>query len=148
MHLWMFLKCSISKVRTDFECVRMANDVPVKQKPTIPMGPIIYGIKAMLTQPLHLAPLPNQVTLLAASTLAQTASMAALSSRRRAFFSFARLDFLWARNIKTTWLSSLTSSVGQVFKRDRLFIHKGNSVERGSHVKHFHNKMSYAAPLL
>lgn len=36
-----------------------------------------------------------QVTLLAASTLAQTASMAALSSWRRAFFSFALLDFLW-----------------------------------------------------
>lgn len=33
-------------------------------------------------------------TLLAASTLAQTASIAALSSRRRAFFSFALLDFL------------------------------------------------------
>lgn len=35
------------------------------------------------------------VTLLAASTLAQMASMAALSSRRRAFFSLALLDFLW-----------------------------------------------------
>lgn len=38
---------------------------------------------------------PTQATLLAASTLAQTASMAALSSRRRAFFSLALFDFLW-----------------------------------------------------
>lgn len=40
------------------------------------------------------------VTLLAASTLAQTASIAALSSRRRAFFSFALLDFLWTREVR------------------------------------------------
>lgn len=37
----------------------------------------------------------NWGTLLAASTLAHTASIAALSSRRLAFFSFALLDFLW-----------------------------------------------------
>lgn len=43
----------------------------------------------------RLARLLLEVTLLAASTLAQMASMAALSSRRRAFFSLALLDFLW-----------------------------------------------------
>lgn len=43
----------------------------------------------------HLTLLQVKVTLLAASTLAQMASMAALSSRRRAFFSLALLDFLW-----------------------------------------------------
>lgn len=48
------------------------------------------------------AQLPVKVTLLAASTLAQMASMAALSSRRRAFFSFALLDFLW--EIKEQWM--------------------------------------------
>lgn len=43
----------------------------------------------------HRTRLEVNATLLAASTLAQMASMAALSSRRRAFFSFALLDFLW-----------------------------------------------------
>lgn len=42
----------------------------------------------------------TNITLLAASTLAQTASMAALSSRRRAFFSFALLDFLWTQEMR------------------------------------------------
>lgn len=48
------------------------------------------------TKSLHV----TMVTLLAASTLAQTASIAALSSRRRAFFSFALLDFLWTREVR------------------------------------------------
>lgn len=39
----------------------------------------------------------GRVTLLAASTLAQTASMAARSSSRFCFFSFALLDFLCER---------------------------------------------------
>lgn len=47
----------------------------------------------------RLAWLLLEVTLLAASTLAQMASMAALSSRRRAFFSFALLDFLWETRV-------------------------------------------------
>lgn len=38
---------------------------------------------------------PLMRTLLAASTLAHTASIAALSSRRFCFFSFALLDFLY-----------------------------------------------------
>lgn len=37
----------------------------------------------------------STLTLLAASTLAQTAAMAARSSSRRCFFSLALLDFLW-----------------------------------------------------
>jgi hypothetical protein len=39
----------------------------------------------------------RRITLLAASTLAQTASMAARSSNRFCFFSFALLDFLCNR---------------------------------------------------
>lgn len=59
----------------------------------------------------HLTLLQAKVTLLAASTLAQMASMAALSSRRRAFFSFALLDFLWeiravTNRIKTHTMTS------------------------------------------
>lgn len=46
------------------------------------------------------------VTLLAASTLAQTASMAARSSNRFCFFSFALLDFLCNRE-KQSWLEGL-----------------------------------------
>lgn len=52
-------------------------------------------IKRSKTSGRHLTRPQGKVTLLAASTLAQMASMAALSSRRRAFFSFALLDFLW-----------------------------------------------------
>lgn len=48
----------------------------------------------------------ERVTLLAASTLAQTASMAARSSNRFCFFSFALLDFLCNRE-KQSWLGGL-----------------------------------------
>lgn len=54
----------------------------------------LWSTVSMLTQNLSL------FTLLAASTLAQTASIAALSSRRLAFFSFALLDFLWEQEIR------------------------------------------------
>lgn len=50
------------------------------------------------------------VTLLAASTLAQTASMAARSSNRFCFFSFALLDFLCNRQ-KQSWLEGLWPSL-------------------------------------
>lgn len=48
----------------------------------------------------------GRVTLLAASTLAQTASMAARSSNRFCFFSLALLDFLCKRE-KQSWLEGL-----------------------------------------
>lgn len=60
---------------------------------------MIWKIRPRLRQ----LPPCKHITLLAASTLAQTASMAALSSRRRAFFSFALLDFLWTQNIREKW---------------------------------------------
>lgn len=53
----------------------------------------------------------TKVTLLAASTLAQTASIAALSSRRRAFFSFALLDFLWTQDIRKGWMEECVESM-------------------------------------
>lgn len=54
------------------------------------------------------------VTLLAASTLAQTASMAARSSNLFCFFSFALLDFLCNRE-KQSWLKGLWSTKGLTF---------------------------------
>lgn len=51
-----------------------------------------------------------RVTLLAASTLAQTASMAALSSNRFCFFSLALLDFLCNKENTTTGRAMPTPS--------------------------------------
>lgn len=56
----------------------------------------------------------RRVTLLAASTLAQTASMAARSSSRFCFFSFALLDFLCNRE-KQSWLEGC----GQAFEEPK-----------------------------
>ena len=82
---------SCSRGKKAESCPRNRQGGEARAAHTAPVGTSApVGISARF----HPVFTPRMLTLLAASTLAQTAAMAARSSRRFCFFSFALLDFL------------------------------------------------------
>lgn len=75
-----------------FSCLKLTMEQRARQKSNCAF---LTSVQSHSRRFLLFTHIHNWGTLLAASTLAHTASIAALSSRRLAFFSFALLDFLW-----------------------------------------------------
>lgn len=88
----------------------------------------------------------NWGTLLAASTLAHTASIAALSSRRLAFFSFALLDFLWRHKMngeekKQGTFGELQMDQNEIFPPTQT--HKKCKIQRSLQTKRCYNPLPF-----
>lgn len=127
-----------------FPCLKLTMEQRARQKSNCAF---LTSVQSHSRRFLLFTHIHNWGTLLAASTLAHTASIAALSSRRLAFFSFALLDFLWRHKMNGEGKKQGTFGELQIWIRTAFFTltqtHKKCKILRSLQTKRCYNPLPF-----